>query len=161
MNNTPPMLNLGELKLDTFGHGDSFSAAVGRIARTLGMKKLGCTLVELQPGKRAWPYHGHHAQEELFVVLEGHGSIRYADATHPVRAGDVIFTPPGPDQAHQIVNDSDASLRYLAFSSMDSPEICYYPDSAKIGAFHTTADGGFAGFMVRENADTDYWDGED
>jgi uncharacterized cupin superfamily protein len=159
-NKPPPMLNLAELPLEAFGHGEKFAARLGRIGRTLGMRKLGCSLVELEPGKRAWPFHGHYAQEECFIVLEGEGTLRYAQGSHPIRAGDVIFTPPGNDRAHQIVNDSGATLRYLAMSSMDSPEICYYPDSGKIGAFHVTA-AGFAGIMTRADSKVDYWVGED
>ncbi len=159
MTDAPPMINLTDIKLDDFGHGDKFSAKLGRVSRTLGMRKIGCGLVILQPGKRAWPMHGHYAQEEAFVILAGNGIIRYHDGEYPVKTGDVVFTPPGPDRAHQIVNTSDEPLRYLALSSMESPEICYYPDSKKTGAFHTT-DGEFVGFMSRDGEMADYWDGE-
>lgn len=160
MSDAPPIINLDDIKLDDFGHGERFAARLGRVGRTLGMQKIGCGLVVLAPGKRAWPYHGHYAQEEAFIILDGRGTLRYADAEYPVKTGDVIFTPPGPARAHQIVNDSDAPLKYLALSSMDSPEICYYPDSQKTGAFHVT-DRGFAGFMSRDGELADYWDGED
>lgn len=160
MSDAPPMVNLAEIKLDKFGHGERFAAQLGRVGRALGMRKLGCGLVVLAPGKRAWPFHGHYCQEEAFVILEGRGTLRYADGEYSVKSGDVIFTPPGPDRAHQIVNDSDAPLRYLALSSMDSPEICYYPDSGKTGAFHVS-EGRFVGFMSRDGETADYWDGED
>jgi uncharacterized cupin superfamily protein len=160
MGDGPPVVNLEEIALDEFGHGEKFAARLGRVGRQLGMQKIGCGLVVLAPGKRAWPFHGHYAQEEAFVILAGSGVIRYGEGEYPVKAGDVIFTPPGPDRAHQIVNDSEDELKYLALSSMDSPEICYYPDSGKTGAFHVTA-GGFAGFMSRESDQADYWEGED
>ena len=48
---------------------------LGRAGATLGTRQIGCTLMVLEPGKRAWPYHLHHAEEELFVVLEGEGSV--------------------------------------------------------------------------------------
>ncbi|MDJ0927370.1 MAG: cupin domain-containing protein [Gammaproteobacteria bacterium] len=160
MSDRPPMLNLNEIALDDFGHGEKFAARLGRVGGTLGMQKIGCGLVVLEPGKRAWPFHGHYAQEEAFVILEGQGVIRYGDGEHRVTSGDVVFTPPGPDRAHQIVNDSDHPLKYLALSSMDSPDICYYPDSNKTGAFHVT-DGGFVGFMTRDGELADYWEGED
>ena len=160
MSDKPPMLNLAEIPLDDFGHGEKFSARLGRVGRRLGMQKIGCGLVVLEPGKRAWPFHGHYTQEEAFLILEGQGTLRYADGEYPVKSGDVIFTPPGAGRAHQIVNDSDAPLRYLALSSMDSPEIVYYPDSKKTGAFHVSG-GGFVGFMSRDEALADYWDGEE
>lgn len=160
MSEAPPIVNLDDVELRDFGHGEKFAARLGRIGGTLGMKKIGCGLVLLEPGKRAWPFHGHHAQEEAFVVLEGEGTLRYAGGEYPIRSGDVIFTPPGPDRAHQIVNTSSARLKYLALSSMDSPEICYYPDSGKIGAFHI-GERGFEGMMSLESAQAGYWDGED
>ena len=160
MSDAPPIVNLDDLELNDFGHGDRFSAQLGRVGRTLGMQKIGCGLVVLRPGKRAWPFHGHYAQEEAFVILEGSGLIRYGDGEYPVKSGDVIFTPPGPNRAHQLVNNSDAPLKYLALSSMDTPEICYYPDSRKTGAFHAT-EKGFESFMSRDGELADYWEGED
>ncbi len=159
MSETPPIVNLANVELNDFGKGERFSAKIAPLGRALGMQKIGCGLIELQPGKCAWPMHGHLAQEEAFVILEGHGVLRYADGEFPVKAGDVAFTPPGPDRAHQIVNNSDAPLKYLALSSMDSPEICYYPESGKVGAFHTDGNA-FNFYMHRHTENLDYWDGE-
>ena len=110
MQNQPPMLNLDDLELRPFGNGEKFAATLGRIGGPLGMKKIGCGLVVLEPGKRAWPHHEHYGQEELFIILDGEGSIRYGEETFPVKSGDVIFTPPGKGTAHQIVNTSDAEI---------------------------------------------------
>ncbi|MFP6743746.1 MAG: cupin domain-containing protein [Alphaproteobacteria bacterium] len=54
----------------------------------------------------------------MFVILEGIGTLRYDGERHPVRQGDVIFTPTGPGTAHQIINTSDAELRYMALAPM-------------------------------------------
>ncbi len=56
--------------------------------------KLGVGVDIVAPGKRSCPYHYHLAQEEMFVVLEGTGSLRVAGEMLPVSAGDVIFIPP-------------------------------------------------------------------
>jgi len=160
MTNQPPMLNLDELELQPFGNGEKFSAMLGRIGGPLGMQKIGCGLVVLEPGKRAWPHHEHYGQEEFFIILDGEGSIRYGDQTFPVKSGDIIFTPPGKGTAHQIVNTSATELRYLAFSSTDNPEVCYYPDSGKYGAYSFNGGPGVR-FMAHEDAAADYWDGED
>ena len=63
------------------------------------------------------------------MILEGAGTLRYDGQTFPVKAGDVIATPVG--NAHQILNTSDAELRYLAISTMIEPDIAEYPDSRK------------------------------
>ena len=55
-------------------------------------------------------------RRKLFVVLEGEGTLRYDDEEFPIRSGDMVLTPPGPDTAHQIINTSETKLRYLALS---------------------------------------------
>ena len=124
-------------------------------------RRLGAGIDILPPGKRACPYHFHYAQEEMFVVLEGAGTLRVAGEMIPIRAGDVIDIPPGPEYPHQIINTSDAPLKYLSISTQEVPEVCEYPDSGKYLAYSRTKgpllDGGR---MHRADADLDYWDGE-
>lgn len=124
-------------------------------------KKLGASIDIVPAGKRSCPYHFHYAQEEMFVILEGEGTLRVAGELIPIRAGDVIDIPPGPEFPHQILNTSDAPLRYLSVSTQELPEVCEYPDSGKYLAFTRTKgtllDGGR---MHRPETDLDYWDGE-
>jgi uncharacterized cupin superfamily protein len=91
----------------------------------------------------------------MFGVLEGSGSLRVAGELLALRAGDVIFIPPGPEYPHQLINTSDAPLKYLSISTHEQPELCHYPDSGKTGVF---AKG--HRLMQREAANLDYWDGE-
>jgi len=160
MANKLPAIHTDSVELSEFGHGEGFSARFGRIGQVLGMKKLGCTLVELEPGKKAWPYHLHYGAEELFIILEGSGCIRYDNENHELKAGDIIFTPPGEGTAHQIINTSSNLLRYLALSTMESPELCYYPDSGKYGAYALRKDAQPKAFIASENSAAQYWDGE-
>src|SRR4051812_16278542 len=81
-----------------------------RLARGTAAKKLGASFDILAPGKRGCPYHLHHAQEEMFIVIEGAGTLRVAGEMLPLKAGDVIFIPAGPEYPHQIINTSDAPL---------------------------------------------------
>jgi len=120
-------------------------------------RKLGCGVDTVAPGKQSCPYHFHHAQEEMFVILEGQGSLRVAGEMLPIRAGDVIFIPPGPEYPHHILNTSDAELKYLSISTQERPEICEYPDSGKVGAFPVKGSGSL---IQRREASLDYWDGE-
>jgi uncharacterized cupin superfamily protein len=95
--------------------------------------------------------------EEMFFILEGAGEVRIGDKTHPIKKGDFIAHPPGgPETAHQIVNTSEKELRYLAVSTMQSPEIADYPDSKKFGVLR--ADG--SRFLGRVDQSLNYWDGE-
>ncbi len=116
MANTPPIANIDDMDLTPYGEREGFSASLAAIGRQLGARKLGCKLVVLAPGKRVWPYHLHQAEKEMFVTLEGIGTLRYDGERHPVRHGDVTFTPTGPGAAHQIINTSDAELHYMALA---------------------------------------------
>jgi len=109
----------------------------------------------LAPGRRGCPYHLHHAQEEMFVILEGVGTLRVAGEMLAVGAGDVVFIPAGPEYPHQFINTSGVPLKYLSVSTRQQPEICEYLDSGK---FLTHAPGFDA--VQRRDATLDYWDGE-
>jgi len=169
-----PIINLDDLEFTPFGHGapampgagepdEKFAAQLGQIGRRIGAKDLGCNLTVVAPGKRAFPFHNHRANEEMFVVLAGAGEIRIGDATHAIREGDVIACPAGgPETAHQIVNTSESELRYLAISTQRAPEVAEYPDSGKF-AVQTGPGPGEAAplrFVGREGESREYWDGE-
>jgi uncharacterized cupin superfamily protein len=139
----------------------SRSAGVIGVRQGLPGRKIGCGFDIVPPGKRACPYHFHYAQEEVFIVIEGQGTLRVAGEMLPIRAGDVISIPPGPEYPHQIINTSDAPLKYLSLSTLEFPEVCEYPDSGKYLAYTRT--GGpllQRGRMHRADTDLDYWDGE-
>jgi uncharacterized cupin superfamily protein len=154
--------NIHEQPLQTSDRAPHYDG--GRSARLFddADRKIGCGYDEVPPGKRSCPYHFHYAQEEVFVILSGEGTLRVAGEHVPVRAGDVIRILPGPAYPHQLLNTSDAMLTYLSLSTREYPEICEYPDSQKYGAFAAPADGPLlhGGRMHRAKDDLDYWDGE-
>ena len=159
-----PVINLDELEFDSFGNGDKFHAERAAVASRIGATLLGYAVVRLQPGKRAWPYHSHHNIEEMFYVLSGTGTLRHADAEHPIRAGDFICSPADPEQPHQIINTSDDELVYIAMSNQPGTDVMLYPDSGKYGVWHgdwadPSSPENFKVFARRETA-VDYWDGE-
>lgn len=169
-----PILNISDVKLQprpaafaaTGPAAERFDAHMGFIAPLIGAQKLGYNLTSVPPSKRAFPFHNHRVNEEMFFVIEGEGEIRIGDATYPIRQGDVIACPPGgKETAHQIINTGTVDLKYLAVSTKSSPEIAEYPDSGKFGILAEYAPGpdgqpqGFR-FVGRENLNMNYWDGE-
>ena len=161
---TKPIINLDELEYRSFGKGDKFQADHARVSPQIGARQLGYGVVRLQPGKRAWPYHSHHAIEEMFYVISGTGTLRHAGEEYPIRAGDFICSPADPAQPHQIINSSDAELTYIALSNDLTTDVMLYPDSGKYGVWHGdsrdfNAPGNFKVFARKETA-VDYWDGE-
>ncbi len=137
-----------------------YASQSARLAVGTAAQKLGATIDILPPGKASCPYHLHHVQEEMFVILEGTGTLRVAGERLPIRAGDTLFIPPGPEYPHQIINTSDAPMKYLSISTMEGTEICEYPDSGKFNAWSDRA--GQANFECIQRKDNalDYWDGE-
>ena len=129
--------------------------AIGTVAR-----KLGASVDTVAPGKRSCPYHCHHAEEEMFIVIEGAGTLRVAGEMLPLRAGDVVFIPPGPEYPHQIINTSDAPLKYLSISTRESPEIVEYPDSGKYLAEASSGSVRTFDTVQHRRDSVDYWDGE-
>jgi uncharacterized cupin superfamily protein len=167
---TSPILNIADVELVDLGErarqrGSEmptarFGGRIGAISPKIGARGLGYNLTVLAPGKAAFPKHSHRVNEEMFFILDGTGELRLGDATHPVRAGDVIACPPGgPDTAHQLINTGREELRFLAVSTMLFPEICEYPDSGKLNAITGSGPDDFR-HIARHGEGLDYWDGE-
>jgi uncharacterized cupin superfamily protein len=144
---------------------ERFDGRIGAVATRIGASKLGYNVTVVPPGKRAFPFHNHRVNEEMFFVLEGAGEVRIGGERHAIRRGDFIACPPGgPETAHQLINTGAVDLKYLAVSTMQFPEICDYPDSGKflVAERQRDADGSVRGFrhIGRPETAVDYWDGE-
>lgn len=137
-----------------------YDTRCARLARGTAARKLGASIDIVAPGMRSCPYHLHHAEEEMFIILEGRGTLRVAGEMLPLRAGDIAFIPPGPEYPHQIINTSDAPLKYLSISTRETPEICEYPDSGKYLATASPADARVFDALQRTTSNLDYWEGE-
>lgn len=137
-----------------------YESLSARLAGGTVAEKLGASIDIVAPGKRSCPYHFHYAQEEMFIVIEGMGTMRVAGQMLPIRQGDVIFIPPGPDYPHQVINTSDAPLKYLSISTREKPEIVEYPDSGKYLAMASAHGAQAFDAIQRAGTSLDYWDGE-
>ncbi len=113
--------------------------------------------------RRAERGHIHPAHEELFVVLEGDGSLELTpsphargddviDESHAVRAGSVVSRAAGTRVAHPFPA-GDRGLTLLAYGTREPNDIAYYPRSNKV--FLRRA--GVIGRLEHVS----YWDGED
>ena len=108
---TKPIVNIADVPLRDGGNGERFVAKLGRIGAVIGAQKLGCQLHVVPAGKKAFPRHAHHANEEMFFIVSGEGTYRVGDEIFPVRQGDVISAPAGDaSSAHQIVNTSERRI---------------------------------------------------
>ena len=135
-----------------------YDSQCGSLSKGTAAHKLGASVDTVAPGQRSCPYHFHHAQEELFLILEGTGTLRVAGELLPLRAGDMVFVPPGPAYPHQIINTSSEPLKYVSISTRERPEVVEYPDSGKYLAQGQHASDFDA--IQRPGTSLDYWDGE-
>jgi uncharacterized cupin superfamily protein len=146
----PTIVSLADALLREANTGD-----VVRVRRefgdALGARVSGLGLLIIAPGSLAYPPHCHSAEEELFVVLDGEGTLQLGDDEHAVRAGSVVARPPGTGVAHAF-RAGDGPLSVLAYGTREPNDIAYYPRSGKVSLrginaiFHVTR--------------VDYWDGE-
>ena len=157
-----PVMNLDEVELDDIEENGRYTSSRGPIGSRIGARQLGYNLTVLPPGKVQCPFHSHHAEEEMFLILDGEGELRFGAERYPLRRHDVIACPPGgPEIAHQIINTGTVDMRYLALSTLAEVEVCEYPDSRKL--LVVTGKPGEPGLrkMVRAEVTVDYYDREE
>src|ERR1700730_509195 len=88
-----PFVNINEIELmpqSPQKPDAGFEARFAPIAAPLGATKLGCRLTVLPPGKKAFPHHVHHVNDELFVILSGEATLRLVGGQNHGRARDEI-----------------------------------------------------------------------
>ena len=158
MSRPPNVVHQDQVPVTHQTHGQRFEFLRRQLGAAAGGKKIGTSLVELPPGKRSWPFHAHYSNEEAIFILEGEGFVRLPAGETPVRAGHYIVFPVGPEHAHQMINRSNAPLRYLVLSTLSYPEIAEYPDTGKVGLLAT---GSAPMRRVGYLREADYWDGEE
>jgi uncharacterized cupin superfamily protein len=156
-----PIANLDEVHFDDVEQNGYYTSRRALFSASIGARKLGYNLTILPPGKAQCPFHSHRAEEEMFLILEGEGELRFGNERYRIRRNDVIACPTGgPEVAHQIINTGTTDMRYLALSSVEGVEVCEYPDSAKVGIFASEAGTPRLRKLFREEADVDYYDRE-
>ena len=83
---------------------------IARLTATLGCAGMKVNVRRLAPGQIV-PYHVEGSQEELFVPLDGPGTVRIDDEIHHVPAGGVArVAPPVP---RSVTNESAESRRWF------------------------------------------------
>ncbi len=155
------MANLHRPEFDeNRGDHEGFRARRARIGYQVRSERIGASLWEVPPGEAAYPYHYHLGEEELLIVLAGSPSLRTPSGWRDLQQGEIVSFPRGEDGAHQLVNRTADTVRFLAVSTNAEPDIVFYPDSEKVAAVERLAHGtGYSGIFRLTDA-VDYWDGE-
>ena len=126
------------------------------VARAAGSVRTGLRHVTIAPGALNCPPHWHASEHELFVVLDGDGTLLLYDnqgelaEEHALRAGHCVSCPAGMRLAHAL-RAGEHGMTYLAYGTRDTGEIVYYPRSKKAWLGRV---------LVRLELADDYWEGE-
>ncbi len=159
------------VNLDDVAEFERLGATVARrgrdLGRAAGSERTGIKLYDVLPGKLMNPPHSHSAEEEIFVVLDGSGTVELwphprAEAEpdrwpggherHPVRAGHTIASPAGEGRPLGIEAGAEG-MRVLAYGTRDPNDITYYPRSGKVALRGVG--------VIARLEQLGYWDGED
>jgi uncharacterized cupin superfamily protein len=114
------------------GFGREISEALGRKPTSTDLMErhpFDVEILRVAPGQTPYPYHSHAQQWEFYHVISGSGSVRHADGTTPVVAGDAFLFEPG--QPHQLFNDGTEDLVVYVVADNPFAESTHYPDSQK------------------------------
>jgi uncharacterized cupin superfamily protein len=161
---TKPVINVSQAATHTGASGESFAYSMTELAGALGACAIGANITRVPPGKAAFPFHHHHANEEHFFVLSGSGVLRHGPDVHAVKKHDYIVNlAGGPERAHQLINTGVEDLVYLAISTSVIPDVCGYPDSGKTSVRTAPYEEANSRFLIPDaSKDTvGYWDLED
>ena len=144
------VVNLEQVDPYDFGRGDV--GAVRRdLGRPVGSQATGLKHATVRPGMLSSLPHCHSSEEEIFVVLEGSGTLLLGDEEHPMGAGSVVARPPGTGVAHAFRAGNDG-LAMLCYGTREPGDIRYYPRSRTLAI-----PGLRASFTVEQ---VDVWDRE-
>ncbi|NIO11641.1 MAG: cupin domain-containing protein [Deltaproteobacteria bacterium] len=86
------------------------------LARTMGCKAVGISLMRLKPGEGASYVHRHKVQEEVFVILKGTGTLQLDGRRHKVPEGTVVRV--GPTVYRAMGNTSRSDLIYMVLGAI-------------------------------------------
>ena len=155
------IVNVDDVPTRRRGTGEgSVSSVVRSVGDAAGSQRVGLSHYTVQPGMLMNPPHVHSAEEEIFVVLDGSGTVLVYPSPREhgeveefsVDAGSTVARPAGSQRAHA-VRGGDDGMTLLAFGTSDPNDIVYYPRSGKIS---------FRGVgVIGRLEQVDYWDGED
>ena len=125
-----------------------------RLAKIVNSKYLQFDIRSLDPGKFSFPYHFHHASEELFMIISGEATLRTPEGFEKVGNGDLVFFETGPGSAHQLYNHGSVPCVYLDIRASTGMDVTQYPDSNKLNILPLME-------VFEKSAKVDYFHGEE
>jgi len=135
----PNIVNVDEVELEDW---ETRTSTAPLATRELS-EQAGLHWERIAPGRRGSVPHCHSEEEEIFVILEGEGTLHlwpspsFAAGTGvekeeiPIRPGHVIARPPGTRVSHWFRAGEDG-LTMLIYGTRKPNDMAFYPRSNKI-----------------------------
>lgn len=131
------IVNVDEVELERFG-----AATTAPLATSERSAQAGLHWERLAPGRRGSPPHCHSEEEEVFVILEGAGTlelwpspVREARGARredvAIRPGHVIARPPGTGIAHSFLAGPNG-LTMMIYGTRRPNDMAWFPRSNKM-----------------------------
>jgi uncharacterized cupin superfamily protein len=133
----PNIVNLDDVETGSEG-GETWKELAG----AAGSRATGLNWSQIAPSRTGPPPHCHSEEEEVFVILEGEGTLELWPSPVmekrgveredvPVRPGHVVVRPPATRIGHAFRAGPDG-LTMLVYGTRKPNDICYYPRSRKL-----------------------------
>jgi uncharacterized cupin superfamily protein len=133
----PNIVHLDDVQAESLG-GETWKS----LADAAGSRQAGLHWSRLAPGQMGPPPHCHSEDEEVFVVLEGGGTLELWPSPVlekrgveredvPVGPGHLVARPPATKIGHAF-RAGPAGLTMLVYGTRRPNDICYYPRSRKL-----------------------------
>ena len=155
------IVNVEDVRAGCAATATTVAREVRDLGRAAGSIKTGLRLFDVRPGMLLNPPHCHSAEEEIFVVLDGEGTLELwphlrfggEHEEHAVRAGQRRRASGGNGPSAHLPRGRRRASRVLAYGTRDPRDVTYYPRSGKVN---------IRGLGLIGRLDVlDYWDGED
>jgi uncharacterized cupin superfamily protein len=128
--------------LDDVETGSEGGETWKELAGAAGSAASGLNWSRIAPGRTGPPPHCHSEEEEVFVILDGEGTLELWPSPVaekrgveredvPVRAGHVVARPPATRIGHAF-RAGPSGLTMLVYGTRKPNDICYYPRSGKL-----------------------------
>jgi uncharacterized cupin superfamily protein len=142
-----PIIKISELPVqkgeDSVGYPAPFdkgcdkyeSASLGEAA---GLTQIGVNIEKLLPGGMSSQRHWHAQEDEFLYMLSGEAVLVENDGEHALKEGDAVGWKAGDDNAHHLINRSDAPVYYIIAGSRAETDQVTFPD---IDLHYTRHDG--------------------
>lgn len=143
---------VAQVPWEAFSRGKRFAIRYQQLGQYGGGSHVGVRMEVLEPGCQACPAHYHMLEEEHLLILEGALTLRLADQSYPMTAGDYACFPAGQKAGHALVNETERPCRYLIIGERNPNDVIFYTESGRVGVR-------LAGEGYRQSATMSYWEG--